>query len=61
MKEVWSIQRKVKTTNFYNIVSNRSSWTIATDLLYNHAMTIITHFNKYGACKLTQKGDVENG
>ena len=58
MKEVWSI-KKIPNSNFFGIVSNRSNWYIAEDLLYNDAMTIITHFNNHGRVKLDKNGDAE--
>ena len=57
--EVWSI-RKDSKGSFCKIVSNRSNWFIAADLLYNHAMTIVTHFNNYGPVKLNNEGEVKD-
>ncbi len=54
MHEQWSIK---KIGNTFNIVSNQSKWFIAEDVLYNNAMTIITHFNNNGRVKIDKNGD----
>lgn len=59
MTEQWKLQQDRKNPRYYNIVSNKSRWFIAEQLAYNHAMTIITHFNNYGAVKLDKNGEVE--
>ena len=58
MKEIWSI-KKNPHDSFYSIVSNRSDWHIAEELLYNNALTIITHFNEHGPVKISKHGEVQ--
>jgi hypothetical protein len=58
MTEEWKIQQDRKNPKYYNIVSNTSNWFIAEQITYNHAMTIVTHFNNYGAVKLDKNGAV---